>query len=87
MESPIVLVALQLFQVGYKEPEGIEAKQRRRRGSGEEGGEDREDREDEAPTVVVLREGDLAEEEVKAMQAEKKAELVDEGPPKDGKIR
>ena len=46
-------------KVGYREPEGIEAKMRR-----SEGGEDREDAEDEAPTVVVLNKGDLTEEEV-----------------------
>ena len=45
--------------MGYREPEGIEAKMRR-----SEGGEDREDGEDEAPTVVVLNKGDLTEEEV-----------------------
>ena len=46
-------------KVGYREPEGIEAKMRR-----SEGGEEREDAEDEAPTVVVLNKGDLTEEEV-----------------------
>ena len=45
--------------MGYREPEGIEAKMRR-----SEGGEEREDAEDEAPTVVVLNKGDLTEEEV-----------------------
>ena len=46
-------------KVGYREPEGIEAKMRR-----SEGGKEREDGEDEAPTVVVLNKGDLTEEEV-----------------------
>ena len=46
--------------MGYREPEGIEAKMRR-----SEGGEEREDAEDEAPTVVVLNKGDLTEEEVR----------------------
>ena len=47
------------LKVGYREPEGIEAKMRR-----SEGGEEREDAADEAPTVVVLNKGDLTEEEV-----------------------
>ena len=46
--------------MGYREPEGIEAKMRR-----SEGGVEREDAEDEAPTVVVLNKGDLTEEEAK----------------------
>jgi hypothetical protein len=66
-------------KVGYKEPEGVEAKHRRA-----EGGEDREDRDDEAPTVVVLRKGDLTEEEAKVEAPEKPD---GDGPPADGKIR
>lgn len=65
-------------KVGYREPEGIEAKMRR-----SEGGEEREDVEDEAPTVVVLNKGDLTEEEAKAA-----TEKVDsDDPPPDGRIR
>merc|ERR1712226_1612665 len=69
-------------QVGYQEPEGIEAKMRR-----SEGGEDRDDRDDEAPTIVVLKAGDLSEEEVKKQTntAENKIDL--DGPPPDGKMR
>ena len=45
----LIKVTFSLLKVGYREPEGIEAKMRR-----SEGGEEREDAEDEAPTVVVL---------------------------------
>ena len=50
---------MNIFKVGYREADGIEAKMRR-----SEGGVEREDVEDEAPTVVVLNKGDLTEEEV-----------------------
>jgi len=67
-------------QVGYKEPVGLEAKF-----NGDGGGmEDREDRDDEKPTIVVLREGDLTEEEVKVVEEKEKEEI--EKIPADGRI-
>jgi len=66
-------------KVGYREPEGIEAKMRR-----SEGGEEREDAEDELPTVVVLNKGDLTEEEATASATEK---VDSDDPPPDGRIK
>ena len=69
-------------QVGYREPDVLGDKTRRDEG---EPAEDREDREDEAPTVVVLGKHDLSEEQVIAEKAA--AEVDEDAPPADGKIR
>ena len=50
--------------------------------------EDRDDQDDEAPTVVVLKKGDLtAEEAAKERLKQVDKEEEDEEPPADGKIR
>jgi len=70
-------------QVGYKEPIGLDAKM-----GGGGGGEmeDREDRDDEKPTIVVMKEGDLTEEEVDQVQVKLNDSVVEEVIPKDGRI-
>lgn len=78
-------------KVGYKEPVGIEAKMRGGEGEGGFSGEveDREDRDDEKPTIVVMKEGDLTEEEVNGeKQAESKVKETEEVEeiPTDGRI-
>jgi len=77
-------------KVGYKEPVGLEAKMRGGDGEGGFSGEmeDREDRDDEKPTIVVMKDGDLTEEEVKVVKAETKVkEVENEEIPADGRIR
>jgi len=71
-------------KVGYKEPIGLDAKTKM---GGGEGGEmeDREDRDDEKPTIVVLKEGDLNEDEVVKEEVKLK-ETEDEQIPADGRI-
>jgi len=70
-------------KVGYKEPVGLEAKMQINGYTGDM--YEREDKEDEKPTVVVLKDGDLTEEEAKDLQKslDKPAEEI---PPADGRI-
>ena len=72
-------------KVGYKEPVGLEAKMG---GGDSDVFEDRDDRDDERPTVVVLKNGDLTEEEaenVKQAMEIKETEKSEEIP-SDGRI-
>jgi len=72
-------------KVGYKEPVGLEAKMG---GGDSDVFEDRDDRDDERPTVVVLKNGDLTEEEaenVKQAMETKETEKSEEIP-SDGRI-
>jgi len=72
-------------KVGYKEPIGLDAKM----GGGDvDGLEDREDRDDERPTIVVLKNGDLTEEEVENVKQELKVNdaVKPEEAPSDGRI-
>jgi len=73
-------------KVGYREPDGIEAKMK----SLTDEAEELEERDDEKPTVVVLKEGDLTEEEVRDHQSCERSrtgdEVKEEIPPADGRI-
>jgi len=72
-------------KVGYKEPVGLDAKM----GGGDvDGLEDREDRDDERPTIVVLKNGDLTEEEVEDVKQKLKVDETEkpEEVPSDGRI-
>jgi len=72
-------------KVGYKEPVGLDAKM----GGGDvDGLEDREDRDDERPTIVVLKNGDLTEEEVENVKQTLKVDETEksEEVPSDGRI-
>lgn len=71
-EDPSFLKAFK-SKVGYKEPDSIEAKFKQP-DVDESKLDDREDREDEQPTVVVLKPGDLTQEEYK----EVKDKLIDQ---------
>jgi len=74
-------------KVGYKEPIGLDAKMGGGDGEGGFSGEmeDREDRDDEKPTIVVMKNGDLTEEEVKSEETSVKQDVVEEVPA-DGRI-
>jgi len=72
-------------KVGYREPVGLDAKM----GGGDgdlDGLEDREDRDDERPTIVVLKKGDLTEEEVENVKQELTVDDKSEEVPSDGRI-
>eukprot|EP00090_Calanus_glacialis_P032666 TRINITY_DN54133_c0_g1_i1.p1 TRINITY_DN54133_c0_g1~~TRINITY_DN54133_c0_g1_i1.p1 ORF type:complete len:147 (-),score=61.10 TRINITY_DN54133_c0_g1_i1:67-507(-) len=76
-------------KVGYKEPVGLDAKMRGGDGEGGFSGEmeEREDRDDEKPTIVVMKEGDLTEEEMNVVKkAETIAKEIEVVIPSDGRI-
>merc|ERR1711973_768818 len=76
-------------QVGYKEHKvDLDAKRARPSDGNESEGDEGERPDDDAPTIVVLKEGDLTAEEVEAeRQKQTKDSEAEEAMPADGKIK
>merc|ERR1712088_521011 len=76
-------------QVGYKEHKvDVDAKRARPSDGNESEGDEVERPDDDAPTIVVLKEGDLTAEEVEAeRQKQTKDPEAEEAMPADGKIK
>ena len=84
-EDPSFLKAFK-SKVGYKEPDSIDVKFNQP-DIDESKLDDREDREDEQPTVVVLKPGDLSQEEFKEIKEKaKKEESSYAESPSEGKV-
>ena len=84
-EDPSFLKAFK-SKVGYKEPDSIDVKFNQP-DIDESKLDDREDREDEQPTVVVLKPGDLSQEEFKEIKDKAKKEGSSYAElPSDGKV-